>query len=47
MQTEHPIKKALDLPNGGRFYRTSLQVNPLEYLIRHNIDTSFTDEASY
>lgn len=47
MLDDHPIKKALDLPNGARFYRTSLQVNPFEYLIRHSKVTSYTDEASY
>ncbi|MBN1833498.1 MAG: AAA family ATPase [Deltaproteobacteria bacterium] len=47
MLDDHPIKKALDLPNGARFYRTSLQVNPFEYLIRHNKQTPYTDEASY
>lgn len=47
MLDDHPIKKAHDLPNGARFYRISLQVNPFEYLIRHSKETSFTDEASY
>ena len=47
MQQDHPLKKALDLPNGGRFYRTSLQINPFEYVKRHNKDTLFNDEPSY
>ena len=47
MLDDHPIKKALDLPNGARFYRTSLQVNPFEYLIRHSKETAYTDEAGY
>ena len=47
MLDDHPIKKALFLPNGARFYRASLQVNPFEYLIRHNKQTSYNDEASY
>jgi energy-coupling factor transporter ATP-binding protein EcfA2 len=47
MLDDHPIKKALDLPNGARFYRTCLQVNPFEYLIRHAKETTYTDEASY
>ncbi|MBI9047358.1 MAG: PHP domain-containing protein [Anaerolineaceae bacterium] len=47
MWEDHPIKKALDLPNGARFYRASLQVNPFEYLLRHSKETPFTDEASY
>jgi len=47
MLDEHPIKKALDLPNGARFYRTSLQVNPFQYLLRQNKQTIYTDEANY
>ncbi len=47
MLDDHPIKKALDLPNGARFYRTSLQVNPFGYLKRHSKETTYTDEASY
>jgi energy-coupling factor transporter ATP-binding protein EcfA2 len=47
MLDDHPIKKALDLPNGARFYRTSLQVNPFEYLVRHNKQKTYTDETSY
>ena len=47
MLDDHPIKKALDLPNGARFYRTSLQVNPFEYLIRHTKETSYTNETNY
>lgn len=42
-----PLKKALELPNGARFYRCALQVNPFEYLGRHSKKSSFTDEKSY
>lgn len=47
MLDDHPIKKVLSLPYGARFYRTSLQINPFEYLIRHKKNTSFANEASY
>ncbi|MCC6358550.1 MAG: AAA family ATPase [Phycisphaerales bacterium] len=42
-----PLAKALDLPNGARFYRCALQVNPFPYLNRHQKQSSFTDEKSY
>ena len=38
---------ALKLPNGARFYRCALQVNPFAYLGRHNKRTSYTTEAGY
>lgn len=41
------LKKALSLPNGARFYRCALQVNPFAYLGRHNRQTTFTNEADY
>ncbi|MGC8732471.1 MAG: AAA family ATPase, partial [Halothiobacillaceae bacterium] len=41
------LKKALSLPNGARFYRCALQVNPFAYLGRHNKQTTFTNEADY
>jgi hypothetical protein len=41
------LKKALTLPNGARFYRCALQVNPFAYLGRHNKQTTFKDEDSY
>ena len=41
------MKAALDLPNGARFYRCALQVNPFAYLDRHNKQTSFQSEAEY
>jgi len=41
------IKQALALPNGGRFYRCALQVNPFDYVVRHSKDSPYTDEASY
>ena len=41
------MQAALELPNGGRFYRCALQVNPFAYLDRHNKQTSFRSEAGY
>ena len=41
------LQKALSLPNGARFYRCALQVNPFAYLGRHNKQTTFTNEADY
>lgn len=38
---------ALALPNGARFYRCALQVNPFAYLHRHNKLTTFSNEAEY
>jgi predicted metal-dependent phosphoesterase TrpH len=36
-----------ELPNGARFYRCALQVNPFEYVKRYNHQTVFPDESSY
>ena len=38
---------ALELPNGARFFRCALQVNPYEYLRRYNRQTRFGSEAEY
>jgi len=47
----HPLSDrmhaALDLPNGARFYRCALQVNPFAYLVTHNKTTAFTSEDDY
>jgi energy-coupling factor transporter ATP-binding protein EcfA2 len=43
---EH-VAKALSLPNGARFYRAALQVNPFAYLGRHAKKQHHPDEASY
>lgn len=47
MTIRDPIEDALRLPSGARFYRCSLQVNPFEYVRRHNKPTTFADESSY
>lgn len=41
------IRKALSLPNGARFYRCALQINPFAYLGRHNKATMFQSESEY
>lgn len=47
MNPGDPLSKALGLPNGARFYRCALQVNPYEYVLRERKRTRFPDEASY
>lgn len=41
------LKKALTLPNGARFYRCALQVNPFAYQKRHNNENLYKTEADY
>jgi hypothetical protein len=41
------LEAALSLPNGARFYRCALQVNPFQYLVRHSKQGRFKDEAEY
>lgn len=41
------LKKALKLPNGARFYRCALQVNPFAYLSRHSKQTTLKTEDDY
>ena len=41
------LNAALELPNGARFYRCALQINPFSYLSTHNKATSFRTEADY
>ena len=41
------MQAALKLPNGARFYRCALQVNPFAYLDRHYKKTVFTSEDEY
>lgn len=38
---------AQELPSGARFYRCALQVNPFEYIVRHNKETAFSNESDY
>jgi len=41
------LRDAAKLPNGARFYRCALQVNPFAYLARHAKATTFQTEAAY
>lgn len=41
------MQAALDLPDGARFYRCALQVNPFAYLETHRKATPFTSEDEY
>jgi predicted ATPase len=41
------LQAALELPNGARFYRCALQVNPFAYLKRHRKQTGYQSEADY
>ena len=43
----HPLSATLKLPNGARFYRCALQVNPFAYLARHSKSTNFDSEDDY
>lgn len=45
--SSEPIRAALRLPGGARFYRCALQVNPFAYLGRHDRQTTFESEADY
>ena len=47
MSDTGPMAEALKLPSGARFYRCALQVNPFDYVRRHNRRTAFEDESSY
>ena len=41
------VQAALKLPNGARFYRCALQVNPFAYLRRYDKSTVFASEDEY
>jgi hypothetical protein len=41
------LESALKLPNGARFYRCALLVNPFAYLSRHRKQTALGTEAEY
>jgi hypothetical protein len=42
-----PIEAALGAPNGARFYKCALQVNPFQYVLDNAKPTAFLDEAAY
>jgi DNA repair ATPase RecN len=41
------LRAALKLPNGARFYKCALQVNPFAYLTGYNRQTGFGTEEAY
>jgi predicted ATPase len=41
------LRDAIGLPNGARFYRCALQVNPFAYLARNAKATTFQTESEY
>jgi predicted ATPase len=41
------LNAALELPDGARFYRCALQINPFAYLSRHKKQTPFRSEDEY
>src|SRR5438552_5914282 len=41
------LNTALKLPNGARFYRCALQVNPFAYLQRYGKASTFASEDAY
>ena len=45
--TSIALNEALRLPDGARFYRCALQVNPFAYLGRNSKQTAFINEADY
>lgn len=45
--TSERLSRALELPNGARFYRCALQVKPYAYLSRHHKPTRYGTEAEY
>jgi hypothetical protein len=45
--TRGSIDAALRLPNGARFYRCALQINPFQYVSDFKNETPFPDEESY
>jgi hypothetical protein len=47
LHDSEPLREALNRPNGARFYRCALQVNPFSYLQRHAKQTIFQTEVEY
>jgi len=47
MNWPEPISEALKLPSGACFYKCALQVNPYDYVKRHNKPTRAKDESEY
>lgn len=47
MTRSQALNEALKQPNGARFYRCALQINPFAYHGRHAKQTTFQNEADY
>lgn len=47
MRKSDSIVNAQELPNGARFFRCALQVNPFDYIVRHSKETAFSNESDY
>ena len=47
MPDSSALQQALRLPNGARFYKCALQVNPFSYVVRHDTQTDLDSEESY
>lgn len=47
MNQSEAINKALELHCGARFFRCALQVNPFDYVVRHNKNTVSDSESEY
>ena len=47
MSNTDAIMNAQKLPCGARFFRCALQVNPFDYIVRHNKETAFSNESDY
>jgi energy-coupling factor transporter ATP-binding protein EcfA2 len=45
--TSQRLRSSLNLPNGARFYRCALQINPFAYLQRNSKTTKFKSESEY
>ena len=42
-----PLRTAIELSGGARFYSCALQINPFDYLKRYNKPTTFASEEDY
>ena len=47
MSGQNATAEAMNLPNGARFYRCALQINPFPYLQANKTPTTFGSEAAY
>jgi hypothetical protein len=47
MSKTDSIVNAQELPCGACFFRCALQVNPFDYIVRHNKETMFSNESDY